>query len=155
MRLAVPIIEDFAYLAKRMRPDEIEQFLAFSGLPEYVPDVAARTWAATGGEAYALLGNDGCAIAVAGMQPVAPGVMEAWMVGTMDGWDRYWRTLTKLCRRQIDTALKSAHRVQICSLASRVKAGEWYVRGLGMRREGLLRRYANGHDAVMYARTNP
>jgi hypothetical protein len=152
--IAEPILTDFAYLAERMRPDEIDQLLAFTGWAEYVPDRAARLWAATPGECVALLGPDGRALGLGGLTPVSPGVYEAWSVSTLAAWDTHWRAITKLCRRQIDHALANgAHRVQVCSLASRTRAGEWYVRGLGLKREGCLRRYtADGRDAVMYAR---
>jgi hypothetical protein len=73
----------------------------------------------------------------------------------MDGWKRYWRTFTKACRQQMDALLQGdVHRIQICALASRTQAHDWYMKGLKMKREGLLEQFcADGSDAVMFART--
>lgn len=155
MRLAYPTVIDYALIAQHLRPDEIEQFLAFTGLDTYNPDTAARVWAKTDGPAFALIDGDGMAVAAGGLQPVGPGVLEAWAVGTLPGWDRHWRSITRACRGVIDGAFRDgAKRVQVCALASRVKAHEWYERGLKMQREGVLRAYAGGRDAIMFARVS-
>jgi hypothetical protein len=157
LRLAAPILEDFGHLARNMRPDEIDQFLALSGLSEYVPDVAARAFALTGGLVWAVVNDANRAVLVGGFQPVRPGVFDAWLVGTMENWAAHGRAFTRICRRQIQALLADgAHRVQIAALASRTGAHEWYQRGLGMQREGVLRGYcADGQDAIMFARIKP
>jgi hypothetical protein len=149
-----PILTDYAYLAERMRPDEIDQLCAFTGWDQYVPDRAARLWASTPGEQVVLLGADKRALGLGGLTPIAPGVMEAWSVSTLEAWDTHWRTITRVCRRQIEDALATtAHRVQVISLASRTRAHEWYERGLRLKHEGTLRRYTtDGRDAVIFAR---
>lgn len=156
-RLAVPLIGDYAYIASCMRSDEVQQFLAMSGLLEYVPDVAARAWVMTPGPTFALIDRTNRAVAVAGFCPVRPGVYEAWAAAPMEGWDRYWRAFTKACRRRMDELLaRDAHRIQICALASRTQAHDWYVKGLKMTREGLHEKFcADGSDAVMFARVRP
>lgn len=155
LRLAVPLVEDYAYIAKRMRPDEIEQFLAMSGLSTYVPDTAARAWSASTGPTFALIDRDNRPVAVAGFEPIRAGVYEAWAAASMEGWARYWRAFTKTCRREMDRLFANgAHRIQICALASRTQAHGWYEKGLRMQREGVHARFcADGSDAVMYART--
>jgi hypothetical protein len=156
LQLAVPILEDFGHLARHMRPDEIEQFMAMSGLAEYVPDVAARALSMQGGPTWAVIDDANRAVLVGGFQPVRPGVFEAWLAGTMECWEKHGRAFTRICRREIDALLADgAHRVQITALASRAGAHEWYERGLGMQREGVLRAYcADGQDAIMFARVS-
>ncbi|MEN5115844.1 hypothetical protein ABE488_00705 [Luteimonas sp. TWI662] len=154
IRLGHPIVEDFAYLARRMRPDEIEQFLAFGGLHEYDADIAARAFAATPGPSYVFVGADGLPFLAGGFQPLRPGVFDGWLVGTLAGWEAHGFAITRICRRVIDQMLvDGAHRVQIAALASRTAAHDWYERGLGLQREGVLRAYcADGSDAVMFAK---
>lgn len=156
VRLAVPMVEDFAYLARRMRPDEIDQFLAVSGLATFNADTAATVLIGAPGQKVVLLGPDNLPVVAGGFSPIAPGVVEAWMVGTMDGWAAHWRTITRGCRRLVDTQLETVHRVQVCSLAGRTQAHAWYERGVGFAREGVLRRWgARGDDFVMHSKVRP
>lgn len=155
LRVAAPILDDFAHIARRMRPDEIEQFLAFTGESEYRSDVAARALAMmTSGPTYAFVGRDAMPVVVCGFAQERPGVYEAWMAGTLEGWSAHGMGITRLCRRLIDGLLASlAHRVQVTALASRTQAHDWYVRGLGMELEALLRGYAaSGADAIVFAK---
>jgi hypothetical protein len=153
MNLRAPIVEDFAYLARRMRQDERDQFAAMVG-SAYNPNAAAIAFISTPGMQFVLLGDDGLPVAAGGMEPSRPGVLDGWMIGTEDGWARHWRSITKTVRRIHDQALEAGeHRIQIIATAARTAAHDWYERGLGMRQEGVLRGYcADGSDAVMYAR---
>ncbi len=77
------------------------------------------------------------------------------MVGSADGWCRHWRSITRESRKVVKAmfATMGARRLQIQALASRTAAAEWYERGLGFRREGMLRGYGvNGEDVAMFAR---
>lgn len=156
LRLVRPLVEDVAYLSRRMREDEIEQWLALTGFAEYDPDRAARSIIATMGEVnFCLVDADERAIVVGGYDEIRPKVWQTWMVGTKEGWERHWRSITKAARRTMDSLLDSgrAHRVQTYALASRTAAHEWYRRGLGMTYEGTHRRhFASGADAVCYAK---
>ena len=154
VRMGYPILEDFAYLARHMRPDEIDQFCAMTGVGEYNADIAARSLAAIPGYAWVLVGADGLPFLVGGFQPIRPGVYEGWLAGTMEGWQRHGFAITRICRRQMDALLREgAHRVQIPALASRVAAHAWYERGLGMTREGRMPGYcADGRDAEMFGK---
>lgn len=156
IRLGAPILEDFAYIARHMRSDEVQQYLALTGLPEYVPDVAARALAATPGPQFVLVGPDGLPVLVGGFAPVRNGVYEGWLAGTQEGWDKHWRAMTKVARGLMLDIINNgrAHRVETCALVSRVAAHAWYERGLKMRRDGLLPGYfANGEDGVMFSLT--
>jgi hypothetical protein len=154
LKLARPVLEDFAYIMKRMRPDEIEQFLALSGLREYDPDVAARAFAMTAGPTFVLVEADNKPVILGGFEPKRRGVYEAWLAGTMEGWDKHWRRITRECMRQMDTLLTvGAHRIEVCALASRTRTHAWYER-IGFVREARLTGYcADGSDAIMFART--
>jgi len=85
---------------------------------------------------------------------VRPGVVDAWLAGTLEDWQRHGRAFTRICRRQVERVLAcGVHRVQVAALASRTAAHEWYERGLGMQREGVLRgHFADGQDAIMFSR---
>jgi len=154
IRVGVPTVGDFAYLAHRLRPDEREQFAAMTGKP-YDPEIAAQTYIVAHGLKYVLVSRDGLPVAAGCFEYLRDGVLETWGIGTPDAWVRYWRAITKVCRRQIDQLLDTGtHRIQITALASRTAAHEWYIRGLGMTREGVLKGYcADGRDAVVFART--
>lgn len=155
VRIAVPMLEDFGHIARNMRHDEIEEFLAMTGQPSYIPDVAARVFANLRGGAISLVGRDGLPFAVAGFVPIRPGVMQAWAAATMEGWTHHWRTMTKETTRRMDRLMSTGtHRIEVTVLSSRIRAHHWYTNGLGMRREGLHTAYcADGQDAITFART--
>ncbi|MDH1192527.1 hypothetical protein [Stenotrophomonas sp. GD03958] len=149
------LIEDLAYLARNMRPDEIAQDLAMTGAAEYDPQQAILKMAAVLGPKFVLLA-DNVPVVAGGFWQVRPGVWEGWQLGTMAGWEKHWRAITKITRRLNDKMLAQAgvHRLQLYGVAGRDKTFEWYERSLGYRREATLSRYcANGADAVLFART--
>lgn len=156
--VTAPILEDWAWLARRMRPDEIAQHVAAWGDSEYDPNVAALRFATLAGPTFCFLGEDGLPVAAGGFLPLRAGVYEAWMVGTLERWESHGRALSRAVRRITDRMLAQpgVHRLQITALASRTQAHEWYERALGYRREAALARYcADGQDAIIFARTTP
>lgn len=154
VRVSVPQVRDYAYIADRLRPDEREQFVAFTGMDGYNPNVAARAWILTGGLAYTLIDRDDRPFALGWFEQIRPGVWETSGIGTPDGWAQHWYAITRECRRRMAYLFENgAHRIQIVALASRTQAHGWYERGLQMQFEGTLRGFcANGADAVIYAR---
>jgi len=155
IRVGVPLVEDFAYIAGRMRPDEQAQFVAFTGADHYQPNVAARSYVMAGGLAYVLVDRGNRPVAVGWFDELRPGVWETTGIGTLDGWAKHWRAITKESRKRMQALFDDgAHRIQIISLATRTDAHRWYERGLGMKNEGTLRGYcADGSDAVIHAIT--
>lgn len=152
--IAPTIVEDWAWLARRMRPDEIAQHMAANGDAEYDPNTAAIRFITTPGPAWTFVGEDGLPVAGGGFCPVRPGVYEAWLVGTMERWASHWRPMTRLFRRMCQQFLAQdgVHRLQITALASRTAAHEWYERGLGFQRGDRLPAYcADGQDALMFS----
>lgn len=147
---------DVIALAHRIRPDEMEQMCALRGWDGYDAEASAR-WiiGSLNGESWALIGRDGLAFAVGGLDPVRPGVFECWGIATMDAWRDHWRLITKQSRRVVHGALhRGAHRVETVALMTRTGAHEWYERGLKMSSEGVRTAYfANGADGVGYAIT--
>ena len=156
LRLAHPLLDDVAYLARRMRSDEVQQFLALSGLTEYDADIAARAIASIPGPTYAVLEGDR-PVLLGGFDPLRRGVYEAWLVGTDEAWAKHGHAFTRICRRAIAQILHSdGHRVQVCALSSRTAAHDWYQRGLGMKFEGVQKRFvANGDDIHLFAKVRP
>lgn len=149
------LIEDLAYLARNMRQDEIAQDLAMTGAAEYDPQQAILKMAAVPGPKFVLLA-DGVPVVAGGFWQVRPGVWEGWQLGTMAGWEKHWRAITRWTRKLNDRMLAEpyVHRLQLYGMAGRDKTFEWYERSLGYRREATLSRYcANGADAVLFART--
>jgi hypothetical protein len=149
------MIEELVYLARNMRPDEIEQDLAMTGLTEYDPEQAILKMAAVHGPKFIILA-DYTPVVAGGFWQVRSGVWEGWQLGTLEGWDKHWWHITRVTRKLNDRMLArpEVHRLQLYGLAGRDKTFEWYERSLGYRREATLSRYcANGADAVLFART--
>lgn len=152
IRFGPALMADLLYLAQRMRPDEMAQWAALTGRPF---DADAMTRAVAGLPADVLVGRDSLPILAGGIDTLRPGVGEAWMIGTLDGWAQYGAGITRWGRRILDNALVGAfHRVQTIALESRTAAHDWYVRGLGMTREGVQAGYfADGQNGVVFAKT--
>lgn len=140
------------YLCERMREDEIEQLKAFTHLEDadgnYDPNAAARMFLAKSGPQFTVMGRDGFPAVCGGYDMAADGVWQSWMVGSMDGWEANWRTITKSSRWLMWSLFRTgARRLQTSAIASRCQAHEWYVRGLGMTHEGVQRKAGlNGED---------
>lgn len=152
--LVKPKLWMIALLCEHARPDEIEQYEAMTGQPWDADRVAFELYGHVGVKA-ALVDREGMPIVVGGWDPVRPGVYESWMVGTMASWERHWQSITRASRRMMAAILGAPgnHRLQTQALASRVKACEWYARGLGMTHEfDMPRAAANGETISMFSR---
>jgi hypothetical protein len=145
---------DLIHVCRHMRPDEIEQTLAFGYADAYDPDDAAVSLYRQPGPKLAVLGRDGMPVMVGGAMEIGPGVYSGWTAGTMEGWQTEWRHITRVTRRFIEELLAGpAHRVQLTALASRARACHWYTKGLKMQAEGVRRAYGrNGEDAIEFSR---
>lgn len=145
---------DLIHVCRNMRPDEIEQTLAFGYADAYDPDEAAVSLYRQPGPKLTVVGRDGMPAAVGGAMEVSSGVFHVWAAGTMDGWESEWRSMTKATRRLFDSLLAGpAHRIEIKALASRVAACQWYTKGLKMKSEGVRRAYGrNGEDVIEFSR---
>jgi hypothetical protein len=153
MYLANANMIDLFRICRDARPDEIEQYEAFVGgawdVDAVVNDLFNRS-----GTRFALM-NDSVAIAVCGWEPVIDGVWQAWMVGTMENWEKYWRSITKLCRETVNIMFSNegTRRLQIAVLASREKTCEWYVRGMKFHYESTMQQFgAEGEDVSIYVK---
>jgi hypothetical protein len=156
LALAQPTMLDLLRLCHDARPDEREQYEELSGI-EWIPDEVAADLYGRSGVKFVLLNHDSLPIVAGGYMPIMDGVYDSWMVGTMSNWNSHWRSITKYTRKVMNLMFTevNARRLQTSVLASRTAACEWYVRGLLMQREGLLRGFgATGADMAMYARIN-
>ncbi|MFC4727149.1 hypothetical protein [Coralloluteibacterium thermophilus] len=145
---------DLLHVCCQMREDEQQQYLAVTGLSHYDPDVAAAMFWNLPGVKAVLLDDENRALAIGGYQEVAAGVWQSWMVGSPEAWERHWRAITKGSIALMDLMFDEfgARRLQTNSIASRTRAIDWYVRGLKMRPEGVMRGYgANGEDVATFA----
>lgn len=142
------------HICDRMREDEIAQYVALTGALTWEPEVAARGFMLVPGLKFTVLNSQGLPAASGGYEQVIPGIWQSWMIGTQDGWDECWRSLTKACVWLMDGLLKGqARRLETLVLASRAPACEWYERALGMHCEGEKKMFcADGSSALMYAK---
>lgn len=123
------------YLAHRPLPEEIEQWEYLQGR-KYDPRDVVSYILSHSGPAFTVLGGDGVPIACGGYFWIDKGVWQSWMVGTPDGWETNWRTLTKACRWLMEAMFRvGAQRLVTLVQPTRVKTCEWYERSLGMVRE--------------------
>lgn len=142
----------FQYLAEHMRPDEQDHWIALSGMPRYDVDAAAVSFMNSIGVRFALLRPDATPCVAGGFSRLRGNTFEAWMVGTMSGWEGQWRDITKAVRWVLREQFRAgASRIQIVTLESRHEACTWYERALGMHKESVLTRAgAQGENLVMY-----
>ncbi|WP_145974350.1 hypothetical protein [Stenotrophomonas pictorum] len=150
--------EHIVYLVKKMREDERAQFIALSGLEQFDEDAAVRWFIEaahlSGVYAVTVLQDDDLPAAAGGFQPAGPGVWQAWMLGSEQGWSEQWRSLTKGTRWLMDRIFESgAHRLQTSAITSREHAIEWFERSLGFKAEGVWRHYGiRGEDVAHFSR---
>src|SRR5262249_33098205 len=106
------------YLCERAREDEIEQYLAITGAKEWNSEVAAAGFIGMPGMRFTLLGADNMPACAGGYHEVSPGVWQSWMVGSCDGWEHSWRSITKASRWLMDGLFEmGARRLQTNCLA--------------------------------------
>lgn len=144
-------LEHLVYLCRRMRPDEWDQIRAFYDIDD--PDQVAAMIYAKASAKFTVLHEDGTPAVAGGWDCIAPGVWQAWMVGTLVGWERQWRSITKASRWMMATMFERgiARRMEMQSIASRVCAHQWYIDGLKMRFEGVKYGFGrNGEDVHFF-----
>lgn len=153
MRLVPVDLPSLMMLCGDARPDEMAQYQALTGRP-WQRDAVAVDYFTRSGESFLLIDAAGNPVAAAGWEPIGRGVWQAWMVGTLDGWGKHWRSITKLCRMVMEHMLANGERrLQLCCLQSRYNARAWYARGLKMHHEGDMTQFgAGGETASLYAR---
>lgn len=128
--------EHVRYVSERMRPDEIEQFLAFYDHATYKPTDFVAWVNSLRGPAFTVLEPNGLPAVCGGFFYYEPGTWRTWMMGTTRGWGSSWRSITKASRWLFDGMLRiGAERLQTTVLPSRTQAMEWYVRGLRLERK--------------------
>jgi hypothetical protein len=153
--IAIATLADLEFVSQRMRDDEIEQALAFSGAELFDPGMHALRLANFGPIRYTLVDGDGYPAVVAGWYQVTPGVWQCWMMGTAKAWTDHWQSITKGCRWLMEELekLPGTKRLQLNALASRTEAIEWYERGLLMQPCGVVQNYgANGEAVAFFSR---
>lgn len=154
-----PLLGDFLYAAIHLSLDEREQLEAFVGQKYDVDAVAVGNFMVPGPKWVAKV--DDIVLCVGGFKQQRPGVWRDYMLTTPLAWDRrYAFTITRTCRRLMDSMFKSgqAHRIECIAPASRLaqrpELERWY-RFFGYHSEGVRHGYcSNGADAVAFARVD-
>jgi hypothetical protein len=148
-----PTMLDILQICHDARAEEMDQYEATTGLVWHDDDVANYLYSKEGVK-FSIIVDD-IAVSVGGWEPLVSGVWQAWMIGTTDNWAKYWRTITKETRKIVAAMFTETEtrRLQIPVLASRVKACEWFVRGLKFEYEGTMKQYGvSGEDVAMYVK---
>lgn len=152
--LTRPTLRDLIVLCAQMRPDEIEQYLAFHEVDGWDFEEAAHRFYGLPGVKFSLLGPEGEPIVAGGYFRLHGNVWRSWMCGTMETWGAHWRSITEATRFVMECLLEDgATRLETLVLESREKTCHWYEKGLKLEREGVLRGYGmRGENAVAYSR---
>lgn len=153
LTLIKPSIVDLLLLARDMNPEERRQFETAADLP-WSADAVARIVAGFGGIEYGVAEEGGQPVSAFGCYGIGHGVYQTWMVSRADAFPVFGRELTRIVRRTLRGLIDvpEIRRIQTMADASREGACRWYVKGLGMRAEGVKRSfYANGADAAEFA----
>ena len=148
-------LADLWLVCRDMRPDEIEQTLAFNFMDAYDHEAVALSLANQPGPKITIADGAGHAYLCGGAMEVSPGVFHGWMVGTLEGWQQHGQYITRVSRWFMDHLFThyGARRLQITALSSRTEACTWYQRGLRMTPEGVKRGYGkHGEDCVEFSR---
>lgn len=146
------------FLCERMRADEIEQYMAFTGAERFVPEIAAHGMFSLGGHRCTVVDEKNLPVVAGGYSEVIPGVWNTWMVGSQEGWDKHWRSITRACRWMQHFMFEEvgARRIETMALASRVDACHWYEKSLNMIYEGTRTGFGmGGEDVAFYGRVRP
>lgn len=139
--------EQILYLVRHMRADEIAQFEAFFG--KWDIQQAGRFFITKPEPRFALVGKDNLPVVAGGYEEVQPDIWQSWMLGTTEGWQSQWRTITKASRWYMGELIRAgARRLQTNVLSTRMDTCEWYARGLGLKLEGVHRGLGRGGQSV-------
>jgi hypothetical protein len=144
-------------LCRRMRSDEIAQLRAFYDVDkadgQFDADAVALMLLNKQSPRYAVLQDDGDPAVCFGLEMVAEGVWQPWMVGSQEGWERNWRSITKACRWVLHSLFSAGgRRLEMSAIESRVQTHEWYQRALKMSPEGVKRKFGrNGENVHLFA----
>lgn len=120
---------------------------------------AYATALASFGLSFSFLAPDGTVLGCMGILPLQPGVGEAWLVLSTalpaGAPSRLWALAARLIEQELSRAMPdSFHRVQT-AIPLDFPAGQRFVRRLGFRPEGVMRKYgADGSDFLRYGRTH-
>jgi hypothetical protein len=152
-----PVLLHWIHVARAVPLDQHEHFTAMTGFPYDIDGVAVGNFMVQGPK-WAILAEDGLALAVGGFAPQRPGVFRDFFLSTPEAFSKAnYRGVTRICRRLMDDLLAAgAHRIECVVPASRVRKmpelDRWYTI-LGYHKEATHYGYcANGDDAFCYSR---
>lgn len=159
-RLTAPTLQDLVVLCAQMRPDEIAQWHALVDPDCYLPSgrfdfekAAVLLYQLPGLKFSLFCGNT--LVVAGGYFDNGNGVYRSWMVGTMETWQKHWRSITEAANFVMECMLEDGiRRLETLALSSRTLTGRWYTKGLKMTEEGVLRAYGtNGENVTVYSRS--
>jgi hypothetical protein len=130
-------VDHLRYIAGRARPDEKAQIEHFTA-EKYQPDAVAKMLESylKQGPCYTLVGPDSLPVMAGGYVCLGDQIWQSWMIGTTQGWEKNWLSITRAARWMIEAMFQiGAKRLETYVMPGREKAVEWYTRSLGLERE--------------------
>src|ERR1700755_86377 len=100
-------LQHLLYLADHMRYEERAQYEKTFAKPYNAKECAMFCWKLPGPKFTVI---DHVPLAAGGCAYEGAGTFELWMVGSSEGWDRKWRSLTKAARWLIDAVFEAGGR---------------------------------------------
>ena len=118
------------------------------------PIAFARERAGARGAKWALVDEHGRALGMGGFEPIMPGTINAWLLGTSE-WPARKFEVVRWARRAVRWILdsKTAFRVQAHCFADDQGANR-FLAVVGLKHEATLRRYAGGRDVNVWSAVN-
>lgn len=147
-----PNLVDTALCAMNLREDDRAQWYAFTGYDYSADAVALECWNYPGPK-WAICGEDGLPLAVAGCRLMRIGVYQSWFLSGTELWT-HGKAVTEITRKVMLEMLDTgAHRIETLCLASRKDARRWYE-DVGLHFEAEFKHYGtSGETAVQYVIT--
>jgi hypothetical protein len=150
---------DALVVCNELLDDEKKQITAFTGADadKQHQQMAMQCFNIPGPK-WAVVKENGKAVAVGGYTPTSPGAMRSWFLSTAEAWlPENYRGVTKVVRGVVTGMLRvppgkprRIHRLETLVLAERELTQRWYG-SIGLTKESTLRNYGmNGEDAAMW-----
>jgi RimJ/RimL family protein N-acetyltransferase len=146
--MVLPNRELAVAIGQRLRSSDARAMLCASFHDDPVEYVCER--ARAGGAKWVLV-EDGEALGMGGFEPIAPGTVNAWLIGTPE-WPRRRFEVVRWARRAVRHILASgaANRVQAYCFAHDPGANR-FLEAVGLVHEATFRKYAEGHDVNVWS----
>lgn len=138
-------------IGRRLRESDARAMMLASWHDDPVEFACAR--ARADGAKWVFI-EDGAPIGMGGFEPIAPGTVSAWLLGTPE-WPRHKFKVVRWARGAVRYILSSAaaYRVQAFCFAHDRGANR-FLEAIGLKHEAIFHRYAEGLDVNVWSAIN-